>query len=143
MFKLTDSETLVICLSDYGDCVSGMSVSIGSYHYQSYLEWLDAGNIPEPIQTPEESEADRIQAIKSKAGSVITGRYPEWVQRNMLARFNELVEIKVDGGVFTTAEQTEYDALKAAWQWVKDVRTTSNDAETAGTALSDIVWPTQ
>ena len=94
-----------------------------------------------PDKPPAEIELERIAGIKAKANKVIISKYTDIHQRNMLARFNELLEIRIDGGILTTEQQAEYDALKAVWQWIKDVRATSNLAEAEGTSVDSITWP--
>lgn len=86
-------------------------------------------------------EEKRITDIKSKAGSIITDQFPEWKQRNMLAKYNELLEVLIVGGSHSSEESAEFISLKSVWEWIKSVRQTSDDAEANGTLLKDIEWP--
>lgn len=93
----------------------------------------------------------RIQEIKSKAGDLINGAFPDWKQRNMIAAGVELQDSWRLNGVWTADEQALSDQLKASWGWVLQVRAHSNTLEAEINALSkaeDIAvwsehdWPT-
>lgn len=84
---------------------------------------------PEPSPPPLPHEYD----IKAAANKVITDRYPEWKQRNMLAEASYL-----DRNDPTNARIAE---LEGVWIWIQAVRSTSDQAEANGTAVADIVWP--
>jgi hypothetical protein len=86
-------------------------------------------------------EEARKSNINTKAGIIILAQYPDYKQRNMIARYNELLEIKVDGGALTGDQQTELDSLKAVWTWVKSVRQAADDAVNSGAFVDDIAWP--
>ncbi len=47
----------------------------GNADYEEYKQWLEEGNTPEPEFTEKEIEADRIQSIKAKAGTLILSKY--------------------------------------------------------------------
>lgn len=79
----------------------------------------------------EYNQTEQINTIKAKAGKVITAEIPNWKQANMTARAVELLDKKLAGGTLTTKEKAEETAMKAAWSWVKEVRTLSDDMETA------------
>lgn len=73
--------------------------------------------------------ADRRKVeIKQEAYDAIVAQIPEWKQRNLIARSVELTEKKFDTSL-TAEEQTELDALKVDWGWVKQVRANSDAAE--------------
>lgn len=58
-------------------------------------------------------------AVNSMASTKILLKYPDYVQRNMTARFVELITLN-------ETESAEATALKAAWDWIKDIRNRSN-----------------
>lgn len=90
------------------------------------IEWMSE----QPQPTPEEIEAARLPAeraivvarIKAKARSLILARLPEWKQANATARAVELISLGQASG-------QEWEALQAAWAWVKSVRDYSNTLE--------------
>lgn len=88
---------------------------------------------------------DVLFAIKSEARRRITGRYPEWKQSNMTARGVELQDIWRRNGAWSASEQTEADALAAAWAWITAVRAASDAIEQANPIPSDFAsdsrWP--
>lgn len=108
----------------------------GNSDYEKYLKWLDDGNTPDPALDAAELDAIRISDIKAEANRRIIEILPEYKQRNLLARMVELL----DKETLTAEEQTEKDAAKAVWATIQGIRTTSNTAETDGTALADINW---
>lgn len=75
----------------------------------------------------DEATAASIAAIKTEAARRIIDRYPEWKQRNMIARGVELINIGAAN--WTETEQAEADALDASWAWIKSVRLASNALE--------------
>lgn len=77
--------------------------------------------------TPQIHAARQTQAIRNHANKVIVSRYPEWQQRNMLARMMELNVILFD---LSPDEVLEAQAIKAAWAWIKTVREYSNNLVT-------------
>lgn len=87
-------------------------------------------------------EEKRIAEIKEVTSQVILDQYPEWKQRNMIARSLELTKKIAEGDVLPQAEQDELTAIQAAWDWVQQVRSTSDQAETDGTLAQHITWPT-
>lgn len=87
-------------------------------------------------------EAERIATIKAEASRRITEKYPEWKQRNMLARSLELTNKVAMTGTLDQDEQDEVAAMKVVWSWISDVRNVSNIAEAAGAQPQDINWPT-
>lgn len=76
------------------------------------------------------ARAAAVQQIKEQARADILDRFPEWRQANMTARAVELLERKTDQQL-TDAERTEIDAIRAAWQWIKDRRAQSDAEEAA------------
>lgn len=73
-------------------------------------------------QEIQRDEPSRIVAIDTFAGIYIESRFPDYQQRNWIARHQELVEIKADGGTWSEAEAAEAALLKLSWTWVKAVR---------------------
>ena len=69
-------------------------------------------------RTKEEIEAQRIQAIKSKASELITSKYPDYKQLNI---------IRIGGA--------ELEAMSA---YIDSIREISNKAEQDGTKVEDI-----
>lgn len=81
------------------------------------LELEDAPIIERPI---EEIEAERIQAIKSKAGELISSKYPDYKQLNIMRT----------GGA-------ELETMSA---YIDSIRKISNQAEQDGTKAEDVQW---
>lgn len=71
-------------------------------------------------RTPEEIDLRRIQAIKSKAGELISSKYPDYKQLNI---------IRVNG--------SELDAMTA---YIDGIRAISNKAEQDGIKVEDVQW---
>ena len=67
-----------------------------------------------------DSEEQRIQSIKSKAGELINSKYPDYKQLNILRI----------GGV-------ELEAMTA---YIDGIRAISNEAESNGTKVEDVQW---
>ena len=84
------------------------------------IQWLSEGNTPEPEFTEKEIEAQRIQAIKSKASELITSRYPDYKQLNIM---------RIGGA--------ELEAMSA---YIDSIRKISNKAEQDGTKVEDVQW---
>ena len=83
-------------------------------------------------------EADRVVAIKAKAGEIILARYPAWKQANMTARFVELLNVELAGNL-NAVEQATKQTLVDAWAWVKAVRAESDRLEADASATEN--WP--
>ena len=92
----------------------------GNIEYELIKVWLAEGNTPEPEFTEDELEAQRIQAIKSKAAELINSKYPDYKQLNI---------IRVGGA--------ELEAMSA---YIDSIREISNKAEQDGTKVEDIQW---
>jgi len=79
-------------------------------------------------------KADASARINARAGEIITARLPLWKQANLTARAVELQSI--GQSAWAPAEQAEWDAIQAEWNWVKAVRAQSSlataDVEAAG-----------
>ncbi len=90
-------------------------------------------------------ELSRPVRVKLEARRRILAVYPVWKQANLTARTVELVELKHDNGTWTVPEQTEADVIQAVWDWVKSVRTASDDLEAQNPVPPDFVedkhWP--
>lgn len=86
----------------------------------------------------------QLAAVKLEARNRILARYPEWKQANMTARGVELVNLRA-GRAWTVEEQAEADALQAAWDWVKAVRSASDVIEAMTPIPADFrdakYWP--
>ena len=85
-------------------------------------------------------ENTRIIDIKRIAGEIIYAKYSDVKQRNLTARGLELARAEFLG-VLTEAEDTELDGIQAVWDWVKSIRSASNDAENNGTLAHLVDWP--
>ena len=70
--------------------------------------------------TVDEIDEDRISSIKAKAGTLIDAQYPTYKQLNI---------IREDGANLIT--MTDF---------IDNIRTVSNNAETNGTLLTDVIW---
>ena len=104
---------------DYGDGVI-WSVSVDGCGYDKVLAWLADGNTPEPEFTEKEIEAQRIQAIKSKASELISSKYPDYKQLNI---------IRIGGA--------ELETMSA---YIDSIRKISNKAEQDGIKVEDVQW---
>ncbi len=85
------------------------------------------------------AKAQKLANVKTFARNLILSKFPEWKQANMTAR---AVEILSASGTNTT----EWEELQNAWAWIKQVRTYSNELESAivnGNSELDITsgWP--
>lgn len=92
--------------------------------------------------SPDEVKANLRPAIKAEARSRILARFPEWKQTNMTARGVELMSVRL-ARAWTVEEQTEADALQAAWSWIKSIRAASDALEQTAPAdfAADKHWP--
>ncbi len=90
-------------------------------------------------------ELSRPKRVKDEARRRILAIYPVWKQANLTARAVELVELKHDNTTWTVDEQTEADVIQAIWDWVKSVRTASDDLEAQNPVPVDFIddkhWP--
>lgn len=84
--------------------------------------------------TLEEAIGNKIDFIKNEAGRIIVSKYPEWKQRNLSARFIELL----DKGDLSEDEQKEKDAIYSVWDWVKNIRSQSDNMEAEVEAMNNI-----
>lgn len=64
---------------------------------------------------------ERLGLINGIAGEKILGKYPDWKQRNMTARFIQLMTL-------SQLESQEAIDLKLAWEWIGSIRALSNIA---------------
>ena len=78
----------------------------------------------------DEVKAELVQQVKQAVGAAILAVYPDWKQRNMIARAVDLTRI-AGARALTTEESAEESALQAAWDWISGVRTASNMREAA------------
>ena len=92
----------------------------GNREYELIKQWLLEGNTPEPEFTEEELEAQRIQSIKAKAAELITSKYPDYKQLNIMRT----------GGA-------ELETMSA---YIDSIRKISNKAEQDGTKAEDVQW---
>lgn len=92
----------------------------GTREYELIKKWLSKGNIPEPEFTEKEIEAQRIQAIKSKASELITSKYPDYKQLNIMR-----------------TGDAELETMSA---YIDSIRKISNKAEQDGTKVEDVQW---
>jgi hypothetical protein len=60
------------------------------------------------------------------AYEAIVTKYPEWKQRNALARATELNEKKISSSL-TAEEDAEIVVIKSMWEWIKSVRLKSDE----------------
>ena len=92
----------------------------GNREYELIKKWLADGNTPEPEFTEDELEAKRIQSIKAKAAELITSKYPDYKQLNI---------IRIGGA--------ELETMSA---YIDSIRKISNKAEQDGTKAEDVQW---
>lgn len=91
-------------------------------------------------------EALRIAAIKQEAQARIIAHLPggspdNFILKeiNLMARFNELLDKKVDG-VIAPDELVEMDSLRSLWKdKIKTIRSMSDIAETNGVSVGDFI----
>lgn len=92
----------------------------------------------DPRHTPEQIEAAAHDAavawitakIKAEAQQRILARLPQWRQNNATARAVELISLGEASG-------PEWEALQAAWGWVKATREHSNALEAQAAQAED------
>ena len=116
-------EIQTVKISGQGYLLNGiMSVpkADGNKEYELIKQWLADGNTPEPEFTEKEIEAQRIQAIKSKASELITSKYPDYKQLNIMRT----------GGA----------ELEAMSSYIDSIRKISNKAEQDGIKAEDVQW---
>ena len=96
-------------------------VGSGEFIPPEFIEYK-IGNEPEELLLALEVdyEIERIQAIKSKASELISSKYPDYKQLNI---------IRVGGA--------ELEAMSA---YIDSIRKISNKAEQDGTKVEDIQW---
>ena len=75
--------------------------------------------------------------VKARAGAIIMVAYPDWKQRNLIARGADLLSFRVADG-WTDDEAAEAAALQAVWDWIKSVRAASDTHEAAIDALESV-----
>ena len=92
----------------------------GNIEYELIKQWLADGNTPEPEFTEKEIEAQRIQSIKAKAAELISSKYPDYKQLNIIRT----------GGA-------ELEVMTA---YIDGTRAISNEAEKSGTQVEDVQW---
>ena len=104
--------------------------------------WQNHGVPTPPAPDPDLVARRRVHLIKMKARDLILSQLPEWKQRNLSARFTELLEKQVSGKTLSTEESSEMVGIKGWWTWVKEVRSESDRLE-ADTDLyiEDASWP--
>lgn len=92
---------------------------------------LDPAAFPDRVEIGWElvqhSDEQIVAGIKSKAGEVINDRYPQTAQLNMLADA-QMIALEPT----PTAEQSaRLESYRAAYEWIRAVRTKSNELEAA------------
>lgn len=94
--------------------------------------WIDAGNTIAPYAAPPPTLAD-VKAEAQRRICVVFGVSDLTAciikQLNAQMRASELINIKAEGGTLTTEQQAEADALQAAADAVKLIRSKSDDIE--------------
>lgn len=106
----------------------------GGYRPPEGWELVPVEKLPEgwTREPPTQEEIDgQLQQIKVQCRADILAKFPEWKQANMTARALELLEMQTAGSKWSPAEQAEADAIRAAWQWIKERRAQSDADELA------------
>lgn len=80
--------------------------------------------------------------VRAKAGAIILARFPDYKQRNMIARSLEIVRMASP----SPADLAEMAQIEAAWAWVKSVRDACAALEVRigngeSIAIASIEWP--
>ena len=96
-------------------------VGSGEFIPPEFIEY-EVGNEPEELllALDVDIEIERIQAIKSKASELISSKYPDYKQLNI---------IRVGGA--------ELEVMSA---YIDSIREKSNKAEQDGTQVEDVQW---
>lgn len=97
----------------------------GSNEAIEYQAWLDLGNTPTLYFSQTKLINDRIDILKKEIANAIFKYVPDWKQRNLLMRAQELQFLPS----LSTTEQTELNEIQLVFQWIKDVRTEGNNFE--------------
>lgn len=90
--------------------------------WREFMAWRADGGTPEPQYTLHEARAVRAAAIAAEAGARILAAYPDYAQRNMLARASELIEAQLGGNPLNPAQVAERAVLRAARAWINSMR---------------------
>ena len=120
---------------DYRVYDSGGSLSV---------EWLSAEAPPSDVMVQEAElpalKSRATSAIKAEASRRILAIAPLWKQNNLSARFAEMISKRIDQYPLplSQAEQTEYAAIKVSGQYLRSIRTASNNMEAECAALSTV-----
>lgn len=82
----------------------------------------------ESIPSVDEIKQSQIAQVKTNCGAIIINTFPEYKQRNLMARFIELMTIK-DERELTQEELIEIKLMQDSWSWIKRQRIESNRLE--------------
>lgn len=98
-----------------------LQIGSGELIPESFIEY-EVGKEPQELldALAIDSEEQRIQAIKAKAGELINSKYPSYKQLNVL---------RIGGA--------ELEAMTA---YIDGIRAISNEAESNGTKVEDVQW---
>lgn len=106
---------------------------------------IEPGRVVRQWTVRRRPDAEIAVLVKLEARRRILERFPEWKQANMTARGVELQDVWRRVGSWTTGEQSEADALAAAWDWIKAVRAASDAIEAMQPIPADYAdnsrWP--
>lgn len=81
---------------------------------------------------------NKIKEIKDKAYRIIVYEHPEWKQRNMIARAVELNDKQMESNGLEPSEVDEKIQMKNIWQWIKNIRSQSNQMENEINLLTNV-----
>lgn len=99
------------------------------WHTETGKSYALEGSTLTVSRTFAQTKSPTAQHIKKEANRRIVAAYPEWKQRNMTARAVELVNKKVSGAALTADEQAEEAAIQAVLNWIRAIRTRSDELE--------------
>jgi hypothetical protein len=129
-------------ISDITDAYLSSTVTVKGIQYTRLT--LDSGSVTAAeikSKLIEMESEGNLTDIKQAAGAVINSYFPEWQQRNYMARAIELTSVVASGGTLSDLETQELADSQVRWDWVKSVREASDQAEIENTPVGDIVWP--
>ena len=95
-------------------------------------------DIPTPPSPPgptlSERKAEMVALIKAEAERRILARYPEWKQRNMMARLVALANKGREN--WNDSDRQEAETAQSAWGWINGVRRHSDTLEDQVNAMN-------
>lgn len=98
--------------------------------------------LPRPVTESAESVDNRRKLkLKIKADAILASEDGVQKQINLLARYVSLLEIKVDGGTLTSAQENQMTAIKTRFARIRQIIAALEAAENDGTTQPEDFTP--